>query len=97
MFTTSTLGHFQPLAWLSLALDHGLFGLSGSLDAPEAGAFHRTSVLLHALTAVLVLGLARGVLRRALPRARRPPWAWARSSPPCSSPSIRCARSRSPG
>lgn len=47
MFTTVSMGHYQPLTWLSLALDHALEGLN-----PQA--FHRTSVLLHALNAVLV-------------------------------------------
>lgn len=69
MFTTSTLGHFQPLSWLSLALDHALYGLSAGAEPPEAGRFHLTSVVLHALTAIAFLGLSALVLARVLPRA----------------------------
>lgn len=69
MFTTPTLGHYQPLSWLSLALDHALWGLSHGLDAPEIGRWHATSVALHLATALAFLGLARDVLALALPRA----------------------------
>ena len=69
MFTTHTLGHFQPLSWLSLAGDHALWGLSRGLDAPEAGRWHATSVLLHLATVLAFLGLARDVLGLALPTA----------------------------
>lgn len=59
MFTTGHMGHYHPLTWISLGLD---YVSAGELDA---GVFHRTNVILHALTAVLfyflglrVLGLA---------------------------------------
>lgn len=52
MATGAKLGHWQPLTWASLALDRTLWG-------GKAGGFHLTSVLLHALNAVLVYALAR--------------------------------------
>ncbi len=59
-FTTFDFGHWQPLSWLSLAADEALWG-------PGPAGHHRTNLLLHALNAALVLGLARTLLRRALP------------------------------
>src|SRR5262245_37767789 len=52
MLTTFHGGHWEPLAWLSLAVDHALFGLS-------ARAFHATNLALHAANAALVFALAR--------------------------------------
>lgn len=49
MFTTFHMGPYQPLAWLSLALD---YKLAGGLFPPM---FHFTNVLFHSLTAVLLL------------------------------------------
>jgi protein O-mannosyl-transferase len=55
---TSTLGGVRmPLAWLSLALDHALWGL-------EPGGYHLTSLLLHALTALLFHELCRALFGR---------------------------------
>jgi tetratricopeptide (TPR) repeat protein len=44
MGTTLHLGHYHPLTWLSLALDHALWGL-------DPFGYHLTSVLLHAASA----------------------------------------------
>ncbi len=52
MLTGSALGHWQPLTWLSLALDRVVWG------AGPFG-FHLTNVLLHALSAALLFYLAR--------------------------------------
>jgi hypothetical protein len=52
MLTGSRLGHWQPLTWLSLALDRLAWGGS------PAG-FHLTNVILHAAGAVLLYFLAR--------------------------------------
>ncbi len=52
MFTTFHLGHYQPLTWLTYAVDHALWGL-------DPRGYHLTNVLLHALNAVLVFALAR--------------------------------------
>lgn len=59
-FSNVESGHFHPLTWLSHAADVSLFGL-------DAGAHHRTSLLLHALAAALCfvfwrrLGISVGV------------------------------------
>jgi protein O-mannosyl-transferase len=60
MFTQSHLGHYQPLTWLSYAVDAALAGRFDPRD------FHRTNLLLHGLNAVLVYALARRLLRAAL-------------------------------
>jgi tetratricopeptide (TPR) repeat protein len=45
MFTTLLGGHYQPLSWVTLGVDHALWGMN------PAG-YHLTSLLLHCLTAV---------------------------------------------
>lgn len=68
MATTSRAGHYQPLTWLSLALDfERSAGPTGA--ALEAAPFHATNVALHALFAVVLYLLAFALLRRALPDA----------------------------
>jgi protein O-mannosyl-transferase len=64
MFTTNHMGPYQPLAWLSLAVDHAIYGLGGPDVWPEAGDYHRTSVAIHALAAVAFFFLARKLLER---------------------------------
>src|SRR5207302_693630 len=58
MFTTTLMGHYIPLTWLTLALDYALWGMN-----PRG--YHLTSVLLHALDAALVFLVARRLLRDA--------------------------------
>jgi len=58
MFTTTLMGHYIPLTWLTLALDYTLWGMN-----PRG--YHLTSVLLHALDAALVFLVARRLLRDA--------------------------------
>ncbi|HTF91205.1 MAG TPA: tetratricopeptide repeat protein [Planctomycetota bacterium] len=53
MWSTTFLGHYQPLSWLSFALEYTLWG-------PSPERMHLVNVLLHALNAVL---LARLVTR----------------------------------
>jgi tetratricopeptide (TPR) repeat protein len=55
MFTTPRMGHYVPLTWLTLALDHALWGMN-----PRG--YHATSVLLHAANAALVFLVARRLL-----------------------------------
>jgi Flp pilus assembly protein TadD len=64
MFTSSLLGHYHPLTWLSLALDYQLWG-----DSPRG--YHLTNILLHAANAVLVYLLARRLVARASMDAAR--------------------------
>lgn len=60
MFTTTDMGPYQPLSWLTLAIDYRLWGL-------DPFGFHLTNVVLHALTAVALFHLARSLLRIARP------------------------------
>jgi protein O-mannosyl-transferase len=55
MFTTTLMGHYIPLTWLTLALDHAVWGMN-----PRG--YHLTSVVLHALNAALVFLVARRLL-----------------------------------
>jgi tetratricopeptide (TPR) repeat protein len=55
MFTTPRMGHYIPLTWLTLALDHALWGMN-----PRG--YHATNVLLHAINAALVFLVARRLL-----------------------------------
>lgn len=57
MLTTTHGGHWQPLTWLSFALDHALWGM-------DPRGYHLTSVTLHAVNALLVWLLLRRILVR---------------------------------
>ena len=54
-FTTYHLGHYQPLNWLSFAMDHALSGL-------DPQRFHLTQILLHVIAVLLVHQLGRRLL-----------------------------------
>lgn len=56
MFTTTYLGLYQPLSWLSSAVDKAIWG-------EQAFGFHLTNLLLHAFNAGLVLLLGRRLLK----------------------------------
>jgi Flp pilus assembly protein TadD len=47
MFSTGLMGHYQPLAWLTFAMDFQLWQM-------RASGYHLTSVILHGISAVLV-------------------------------------------
>ncbi len=57
MFTTFHGGHYQPLAWLSLAVDFAVWGLNPF-------GFHLTNLLLHCLAAALFFDVALKLLLR---------------------------------
>jgi tetratricopeptide (TPR) repeat protein len=59
MLTSTVMGHWSPLAWLSFALDHAVGGLGPRV-------FHATNLVLHALNTALVCVVARPLLRPAL-------------------------------
>lgn len=59
MFATIQMGHYQPLAWLTFAFDHALWGM-------WPGGYHLTSLLLHAGCALAVFALLRKLLRLAV-------------------------------
>ena len=65
MFTTTLLGHYAPLTWLS-------FGVTYAVAGMDPGAYHFGNLALHTLNAVLVYLLASRLLSIALPQ-RRPP------------------------
>lgn len=54
-FTTYHLGHYQPLNWLSFAIDYSLAGLN-----PQR--FHLTQIILHIVAGLCVHQLARKLL-----------------------------------
>jgi tetratricopeptide (TPR) repeat protein len=56
MFTTTYTGPYQPLSWLSYAIDHKIWGLQ------NAWGVHLTSVLLHIGGAVVFYLVARRLL-----------------------------------
>ena len=60
MFTTFHLGHYQPLSWLTFALDYKLWGMN-----PKG--YHLTSLLLHSMNAAVFYFVARRLLRLAAP------------------------------
>ncbi len=51
MFTTFHMGPYQPLSWLSLAIDYQIWGLNPF-------GFHLTNLLLHLLAAILCVSVA---------------------------------------
>jgi Tfp pilus assembly protein PilF len=57
-FTTYYMGHYQPLNWLSYAVD---YSISGMKDLHVR--LHQTQVLLHAITSVLVMYLGYVLLK----------------------------------
>jgi protein O-mannosyl-transferase len=53
-FTSTYVGHWHPLTWLSLILDYKLFGLN-------AGGYHWTNVILHIINALLLFKLLQWI------------------------------------
>lgn len=64
MFTTFHMGPYQPLSWVSLGLDYVVWGMNPL-------GYHLTSLILHALNAVLFYLLAGALLRRLGPHTAR--------------------------
>jgi tetratricopeptide (TPR) repeat protein len=58
MFTTFHGGHYQPLSWLTLAIDYTLWGM-------QPRGYHVTNLVLHTANALLVYALAARLLARA--------------------------------
>ena len=65
MFTTTLLGHWSPLPWLTWGVDYALWGL-------DPRGYHLTSLALHAANAALVYAVARRLIRTALGAAPAP-------------------------
>ena len=60
MFTTFHMGHYQPLSWLTFALDYTLWGM-------DPKGFHLTGLLLHCANAAVFYFVALRLLRLAAP------------------------------
>lgn len=60
MLTTTHMGHYQPVNWLSYAMDHRLGGL-------DPGRFHLTQIILHALAALCLISVTDQLIRIARP------------------------------
>src|SRR5438093_6080429 len=60
MLTTTLMGHYIPVTWLSFGLDYVLWGM-------QPAGYHFTNLVLHAANAVLVYWLARRLLAAARP------------------------------
>jgi hypothetical protein len=63
MFTTFYMGPYQPLSWLTYAIDWSIWGVS-------AFGFHLTNIILHAATATAVYFLALRLIALATGRPR---------------------------
>jgi Flp pilus assembly protein TadD len=62
MFTTTLMGHYIPITWLTFGLDYLLWGM-------EPAGYHFTNLVLHTANVVLFFLLGRRLLARALPWA----------------------------
>jgi Tfp pilus assembly protein PilF len=60
MWTTHLLGRYVPITWMTLGLDYTIWGMNPL-------GYHLTSVLFHAVNAVLFYFLALALLRLAMP------------------------------
>jgi Flp pilus assembly protein TadD len=60
MFTTFHAGHYQPLSWLTLALDYRFWSM-------DPTGYHLTNLLIHGANAVCSYFIARHLLRLAVP------------------------------
>ena len=63
MATTFHGGPYQPLSWLSIAIDHALYGM-------DARGYHATNLVLHAATAVAFFFFARSLFALAASERR---------------------------
>ncbi len=62
MFTTFHMGHYQPLTWLTFGMDYLLWGLNPM-------GYHLTSLVLHAVNALLFYFISLRLLALARPGA----------------------------
>src|SRR5207302_9667887 len=60
MWTTFHMGHYAPLTWMTLGLDHVLWGMNPL-------GYHLTNLLLHAANAAVFFFVVRRILTLALP------------------------------
>jgi protein O-mannosyl-transferase len=62
MWSTTVMGHYIPLSWMTLGLDYEMWGM-------EPRGYHLTNVILHAAAAVALYFVTRRLLRIARPDA----------------------------
>ena len=67
MFTTTLMGHYIPLTWLTFGLDYVIWGM-------QPAGYHLTNVVLHAVNAVLFYWVAKRLLTAAAPTASETAW-----------------------
>jgi tetratricopeptide (TPR) repeat protein len=58
MFTTTYMGHYQPLGWLAFAFQNTVLNLSDTDISRSPTFVHMVSVGLHTLTALVLFGVA---------------------------------------
>lgn len=66
MFTTTLLGHYQPLTWVSYGINYVIGGM-------DPFGYHLVNVLVHALNAVLVYLVAHRLFRAGAARSNLSP------------------------
>ncbi len=81
MFTTTHMGHYQPLSWVTLAGDY-LWGRALFGDGLDPWSYHLTNCVLHAVSAALVYLLALELLAAAAVNDRARPTAARRATRP---------------
>src|SRR5205085_3732085 len=57
MWTTTLLGHYVPLTWMTLGADYLLWGMRPS-------GYHLTNLVFHTANAAMVFAVARAVFKR---------------------------------
>ena len=62
MMTTTLMGHYIPLTWLTFGFDYVLWGM-------QPAGYHFTNLVLHAANATLFYWVAKRLLRAAAPAA----------------------------
>jgi hypothetical protein len=65
MWSTNLMGHFQPLAWMTLGLDYVIWGMNPT-------GYHLSSLLFHAAGTLLLFLVISSLLRRRWPQIE--PW-----------------------
>lgn len=79
MLTTTHMGHYQPLAWLTFAMEWTLFGeVKDGATHLRAEVSHAVSIVLHGVNAVLVFLLARRLIGLARKELVEGAGGWAR-------------------
>jgi tetratricopeptide (TPR) repeat protein len=69
MWTTTLLGHYVPLTWMTLGADYLVWGMN------PAG-YHLTNVVLHCANVALLYVVALRLLGAAMPAIAGPPLSW---------------------